>query len=670
LPTSSTARPRGDRVSLIVGSLLALVGDPSLVALRLAAIPLGMIFGAVPGLGGKLGLVLTIPLVFGRDAVSGSVFLVAMHAVVHTGGSIPSILLGVPGTGPDAATVCDGHPMALKGEAGRALGASLAASAAGGVVGALFLALLIPVVQPVVLALGPAEFFFLAVLGVTFIAAVSGPRLAEGVLVGFLGLMLSFVGAEPQTAFPRFTFGQRFLYDGIPIITSVLGLFTLPELIALASDGASRARVPAGAARYNADQLMRGIGDVATHWSLTLRTSLIGAVLGLLPGLGGDVASWTAYGHAVQSSRHPERFGSGEVEGVIGPEAANNSKEGGALLPTLFFGIPGSSGMAVMLGAFVMLGIQPGPAMARDHLDLVWILIWTLVIANVLAALVFLGIGRWLALVPYLAPGLLVPFVLLLTLVGGYLGGGSWETLPLLVAIGVLGYLFKRCDWPRAPFVIGLVLGPIMDVSLHQSLAIWGPRFVLRPVALLLALGTVVTVALAWRRRRARPATPPAAPAGVRVFVAALMFALFAAMVGAALTYRVEASLVPLTVGLPAVVVAAVRLARDVAVWRRDRRGSGDHAGATTMAVSGLSRRRQETVAIVWVSAVTAAVLATGFVLGGTVGVMASQRYWLGTSWRTALTGGAVALLVLRVGFEMGLGYPLFGGLLMPRGGL
>jgi TctA family transporter len=488
---------------IVVNSLLTLVTDLELWGLMLAAIPMGMMFGAVPGLGGKLGIVVAIPFIFGLEPVPGSVFLLAMHSVVHTGGSIPSILLGIPGTGPDAATVCDGHPMARRGEAGRALGASLAASAAGGVIGALFLALLIPVVQPTILAFGPAEFFFLGVLGVTFIAAVSGEHLVKGVLVGALGLMLAFVGTEPQTGVHRFTLGRAFLWDGIPVITSVLGMFTIPEIIALAASRGSAAP-PTGSPRYRSADLWRGVRDVGVHWGLTVRTSVIGAFIGLVPGLGGDVASWASYGHAVQSSPTPERFGKGAVEGVIGPEAANNSKEGGALLPTLFFGIPGSSGMAVMLGALVMLGIQPGPRMAIDRMDLVWVLIWTLVIANILAALLFFAIGRWLALVPFLRVGLLVPFVMVLTLVGAYLGSGDSESLILLVGLGLLGYGLKRCDWPRAPFVIGLVLGPIMDISLHQSLTIWGWRFVMRPLALTLALAALATVIVAVHRARAR----------------------------------------------------------------------------------------------------------------------------------------------------------------------
>jgi TctA family transporter len=490
--------------AVVVGSLVTLVTSVELWGLMLAAIPLGMIFGAVPGLGGRIGLVVSIPFVFGMDPVPGAVFLLALHSVVHTGGSIPSILLGIPSTGPDAATVCDGHPMTLRGEAGRALGASLAASAVGGVVGALFLAALLPVIRPTILAFGPPEFFFLALLGITFIGAISGESLSKGVLVGATGLMLSFIGTDAVTGTTRFTLGRPFLADGIGVVVAILAIFTIPETITLAAKGRSTPSRRVGSARYTIGELIEGVRDVGRHWGLTLRTSVLGAGVGLVPGLGGDVAAWTCYGHAVLSSKTPERFGKGAVEGVIAPEAANNSKEGGALLPTLFFGIPGSSGMAIMLGAFIMLGIQPGPALASEGLDLVWILIWTLVIANVLAAVLFLAIGRWLILVASLRPALLLPFVLLLTLLGAYLGMSSWQSLVVLLSLGIFGYGLKRSGWPRAPFAIGVVLGPLVEISLHQSLTIWGLAFIFRPIALGLALATLATVAVSVRRARAR----------------------------------------------------------------------------------------------------------------------------------------------------------------------
>jgi TctA family transporter len=492
-------------MELALQGLTTLATTPSLWWLLCAAVAMGMVFGAVPGLGGKLGIVLSIPIVFGMDALHGSVFLVAMHAVVHTGGSIPSILVGVPGTGPDAATICDGHPMAQRGEAGRALGASLAASAVGGVFGAAFLAALLPVLQTLMLSIGPAELFGLAVFGVTFIGAVSGTDLGKGLLVGAFGLMLSFVGSEPQTGVTRFSMGLPVLWDGLDLTTVMLGVYAVPEALAIAVKG--RVAALAAPAHYGVGELWTGVADVFRHGWLTLRTSFIGAVIGLVPGLGGDVASWVCYGHAVWSSKSPERFGSGAVEGVIGPEAANNSKEGGALLPTLFFGVPGSSGMAVMLGAFVVLGLQPGPDIARNHMDLVWVLIWTLVVSNLLGATSFFLAGRVLVRAVMLRAGLLVPFVLLLVCAGALVATGRWENLAVLAFVSMAGVAFKWANWPRAPLALGIVLGPMIEVSLHQSLAIWGTGFLLRPITGLFVAATLTTVLVGARRSWSARAT-------------------------------------------------------------------------------------------------------------------------------------------------------------------
>lgn len=483
--------------------LLAIVTSPYLMSLILLAIPLGMFFGAVPGLGGKLGIVLLIPFVFGMDPIAGSIFLLAMHAVVHTGGSIPSILFGVPGTGPDAATIVDGYPMAQRGEAGRALGASLGASGVGGVIGAVFLAAMLPVLKPVILAFSPAEFFLLALFGITFIAMLSGRSLIKGVAVGFLGLLVSLIGLDPHTGSERYTFGQLWLWDGVSVVAAVLAIFAVPEMIALGVKGGSIAKVEGTAKAYDLKQVMQGIGDVFRHPWLTFRTSVIGAFIGAIPGLGGDAASWICYGHAVQSSKNPENFGKGDVRGVIAPETANNSKEGGSLLPTLFFGVPGSSGMAILIGAFVMLGIQPGPHIALTGMDLVWSLIWALALANLLSIPVFMLMAPAFSLLVFVRGALLIPFVLVLAFLGAYLSESAWQNMLLLTGLGVLGYFLKKYGWPRPPFVIGLVLGHIAEDSIHKALAIWGPTFFLRPLSLVFIAMIVLTiVAYIWRQRR------------------------------------------------------------------------------------------------------------------------------------------------------------------------
>ncbi|MBD3677891.1 MAG: tripartite tricarboxylate transporter permease [Rhodobacteraceae bacterium] len=488
----------------IFSPLINIVTSPYLMGLILLAIPIGMFFGAVPGLGGKLGIVLLIPFVFGMEPLPGAVFLLSMHAVVHTGGSIPSILFGVPGTGPDAATIVDGYPMAQRGEAGRALGASLGASGIGGVIGALFLAAMLPVLKPVVLAFSPAEFFLLAIFGITFIAMLSGRSLMKGVTVGLLGIMVSLVGLDPHTGSQRFTFDQLFLWEGVSVVAAVLGLFALPEMLALGVKGGSIAEVSGKMARYDLRQVIEGILDVFRNWWLTLRTSIIGAAIGAIPGLGGDAASWLCYGHAVQTCKNPENFGKGDVRGVIAPETANNSKEGGSLLPTLFFGVPGSSGMAILIGAFVMLGIQPGPHIALTGMDLVWSLIWALALANILSVFVFLAMAPAFSLLVFVRGTLLIPFVLVLAFLGAYLSEAAWENMVLLVMIGILGYFLKKYGWPRPPFVIGLVLGAIAEDSIHKALAIWGPTFFLRPLSLVLIALIVLTIGTyIWRQRTA-----------------------------------------------------------------------------------------------------------------------------------------------------------------------
>ena len=487
----------------IFAALMNVVGSPYHMLLLLIAVPVGMFFGAIPGLGGKLGIVLAIPFVFGMSPIAGAIFLISMHSVVHTGGAIPSILFGVPGTGPDAATVVDGLPMTRNGEAGRAIGAALGASGVGGVIGGLFLLAIMPLLRPVVLAFGPAEFFLLALFGITFIAMLAGDSLIKGLLVGMLGLMMAFVTLDPQTGAQRYTFDLLFLWDGIDIITAVLGIFAIPEMVALGVAGGSIAGTRKQGADYGLAGVLKGIGDVFHHWGLTVRTSIIGAFIGMIPGLGGDAASWICYGHAVQTSKTPERFGKGAVEGVIAPETANNSKEGGSLLPTLFFGVPGSSGMAILLGAFVMLGIQPGPGLALTGMDTVWTLIWALMLANIIAVIMFYALAPGFGYLSYVRGSLLIPFVLTLTYLGSYLSHRAWENLVLLTALGLLGYFMKKYEWPRPPFVIGLILGPIVEDSFHKSMALWGPRFLLRPGALAMLALIIVSFAIyVWRTRK------------------------------------------------------------------------------------------------------------------------------------------------------------------------
>jgi len=509
-------------LDVALSSLLGLLTTPRLLFLMAIAVPMGIFFGSTPGLGGKLGLVLLIPFVYNMDQLTGAVFLCAMHAVVHTGGSIPSILIGVPGDGPAAATALDGYAMTKKGQAGRALGASFGASTIGGLLGAMFLGLSLPILQPIILSFSPAEFFLLAILGITFIATLSGNSFLKGMIVGLFGLMCAFIGLDPSTGSPRFAFGQLWLWDGLSVIVAVLAMFAVPEMISLGVRGRSFDLSPETAAKLQDSgqpaeassrkvsyrQIWHGIWDVFQHKWLVLRCSLLVAAIGVIPGLGGDAASWMAYGHTVQSSKHPERFGKGEVAGVIGAETGSCAKEAGSLLPTLFFGVPGSSGMAIMLGAFLMLGIQPGPTMLTDHINIVWSLIWALVIANIICVIMLIAAAPWIGKLGSAKASFLIPYVLVFALLGCYLFGGNWQNLVLVLAMGGLGYLFKRHDWPRAPFIIGVILGKIAEDSLLKAIGIWGASFFWRPISLVLIALIVASVGFyLWRARR--PAVVP-----------------------------------------------------------------------------------------------------------------------------------------------------------------
>src|SRR5436309_3737403 len=322
-------------------------------SLMLVGMSLGFCVGLLPGIGGAATLALMIPFIFKMSPAEAFAFLLGMHSVAATTGDITSVLFGVPGEAISAATVVDGHPMAKKGEAGRALGAALMSSLVGAVFGALALAAAIPVVRPLVMALGSPEFFMLALLGTTFVAALSGDALLKGLIASGLGFLLATVGLDPFTGIQRYTFGQLALWDGVGLVPVTLGLFAIPEVIDLAVQGTSIARHDVG----RLGGVLEGVKDTFRHFWLVIRCSAIGVYVGVIPGMGGSVSQWLAYAHAVQSSRDKARFGQGAVEGVLGPGAANNSTLGGGMIPTVAFGVPGSVTPAVRLAAFLCQGV-------------------------------------------------------------------------------------------------------------------------------------------------------------------------------------------------------------------------------------------------------------------------------------------------------------------------
>jgi TctA family transporter len=460
-------------------------------AFMLLGIVLGFWVGLLPGLGGVTTLALMLPFIYAMTPIEGFAFLLGMHSVVATTGDITSVLFGIPGEGTTAATILDGHSMAKKGEAGRALGAALASSLVGALVGAFALAAAVPVVRPLVLSFGSPELFMVAIVGIAFIASLSaqgGRGMLRGFLAGGLGLMVATVGQDPQAGIARYTFDFLYLWNGLDLVPILIGIFAIPEVIDLILRGTSIAGdVPKGRLNQGA---LEGVRDTFRHFGLTLRCSLIGTFIGIMPGLGGAVAQWLAYGHAAQSARTPEEragFGKGDVRGVLGPGAANNSKEGGALIPTVAFGVPGSSSMAILLGGFFLLGLVPGPDMLTTHLTVTFSMVWTIVLANIITVVACFLFLNHLARLTVVRGTLLVPVILVLVFVGSYTANNNYGDLLLMLFFGAVGYLMVAGGWPRAPFVLGLVLGKIVENNLYISVARYEAEWLTRPIVLLLA---------------------------------------------------------------------------------------------------------------------------------------------------------------------------------------
>jgi TctA family transporter len=487
---------------------LVLVLQWKALAFMLLGILLGFWVGLLPGLGGATTLALMLPFVYTMQPVEAFAFLLGMHSVTATTGDITSVLFGVPGEAASAATILDGHAMAKKGEAGRALGAALASSFVGALVGAVALAAAIPVVRPLVLTFGSPELFMLAIVGLAFIASLSsqgGRGMLRGFLAGTLGLFLATVGQDPQAGVARYSLGTLYLWQGLELVPVLVGLFAIPEIIDLAVRGTSIAgSLPAGKLSRGA---FEGVKDTFRHFWLTIRCSLIGTFIGIMPGMGGAVAQWMAYGHATQSARNTEErkgFGQGDVRGVLGPGAANNSKEGGSLIPTIAFGVPGSTAMAILLGGFFLLGLVPGPEMLSKHLAVTFSMVWTLVLANLVSVIACFALLNRLAMLTTVRGNLLIPAILVLVFIGSYTSNNHYGDLVVTLIFGAIGYLMVLASWPRAPFVLGLVLGKIAENYLYISTARYEAAWLTRPmVMVLMAIAIAVIFYPLFQTRKA-----------------------------------------------------------------------------------------------------------------------------------------------------------------------
>ena len=482
----------------MVDGLTLLMSTERLLFLAIGVF-IGLALGAIPGLGGVVGMALLLPFTFDMDQTAAIAMLVALSAVVTTTDTIPAVLFAVPGTAGSQATILDGHPMARKGEAGRAFGAAYLASMLGGLIGAVLLGVLIPILQPIVLLFRSPELFALGLMGISMVAILSGRSPIKGIIAGGLGLVLAMVGIDHQEGILRWTFGSLYLWEGLSVVVVGLGLFALPELADMLIQGSSITNVPKQAMKG----VRVGMRDVMHHWWLMVRCSFLGTWIGIIPGLGAAVVDWIAYGHAMQTCKGAvDSFGKGDVRGVIAPESANNAKQGGALVPTLAFGVPGSATMALLLGAFTIQGLQPGPEMLTKHLDLVYAMVWSTALANILATGVALFFTNQLAWVATVRIQILAPLVSVVVILAAFQTSTSMGDLIAVLSIGALGWWMKRSGWPRPPLLLGFVLGGIIERYLFISVKAYGAAWPFRPLVLIIFLITIVTLAYSLIQNR------------------------------------------------------------------------------------------------------------------------------------------------------------------------
>ncbi|MFN6954619.1 MAG: tripartite tricarboxylate transporter permease [Acetobacteraceae bacterium] len=459
-------------------------------AFMMLGVSVGLLIGVLPGLGGIAGLSLLLPFIYGMDPVSAVAMLIGLVAVVPTADTFSSVMMGIPGSSASQATVLDGFPMAKQGEAARALSAAFFASMLGGLFGAFLLTFAVLAARPIILMFGSAELFMLTLFGLSTVAALSGGNLAKGIAAACLGLAFGMIGAAPATGEYRMDFDTLYLSDGLALVIVGLGIFALPEMFDLLRGGGAIAKDRTGLGRG----WFQGLKDVIRNRWLSLRCAGLGSILGAIPGIGGSVVDWIAYSHAMQTTKDKSRFGKGDIRGVIAPESANNASAGGALLPTLLFGIPGSGSMAIFLAGMILIGLQPGPAMADRNLDVTYSIIWSLAIANVLGTglciLLAPGISR-LTLIRY---AVIAPFMVMVICFAAFQATRSLYDLVALLGVGVLGLFMRRFGWSRPAFLIGFVLSLGAERYLYQAVQFSGWDFLTRPLVLIILGLTVLSL--------------------------------------------------------------------------------------------------------------------------------------------------------------------------------
>ncbi|MEM7463326.1 MAG: tripartite tricarboxylate transporter permease [Pseudomonadota bacterium] len=475
-----------------LSALAQLTSLQTMLAL-VAGVVTGLVVGILPGLGGTAGLALLLPLVFGMDPNSALAMMIGLLAVTTTSDTFPSVLMGIPGTSGSQATVLDGFPMTKRGEGTRALSIAFVSSLAGGIFGAFVLSFAVFFAKPIILQIGFGEQFMLVILALSMVGILTGANLWKGLASCSLGLLLGALGAAPLSGVQRATFGTEYLLDPLPLVVIGLAMFATPEIVDLLRRQSSISET----GKLAPTGWMQGLKDWAGNWWLSLRCSMIGSLIGALPGLGGSVVDWIAYGHAVQTTKNRESYGTGDPRGIVAPESANNAKEGGALVPTLLLGIPGSGSMAILLGGLVLIGIEPGKDMIDNNMDKVYLMIWSIAAANIVGAGICFFLAPQIAKVTTIRYTLVAPFMIGIIFFAAFQATRNWGDLIALLLLSVLAIYMKRFGWSRPALLIGFVLSERVEASVYQTVTLYGFSFLERPIVLVLVALTLVSIGLA-----------------------------------------------------------------------------------------------------------------------------------------------------------------------------
>lgn len=603
----------------------------------------GLALGLVPGVGGLTGFALLVPFTYTMDPFAAFGMLLGMHSVIVTSDVITAVLFGMPGHAASQATVLDGLPMTRRGEASRALAACYTSSMFGGLIGALILAVSLPLIRPIVLSIATPEMLGMTIFGIAMVATLSGNAPLKGIVVACFGILVGMVGTNAQTGQERWTGDMLYLLDGIPLVPIILGIFALPELCDLAIQ---RTTLSADVPIKSRAGMRQGVVDTLHNWFLVLRCGALGSFLGMIPGITGAVTDWIAYGHAMQTCKGgKETFTKGDVRGVIAPEAANNAREGGMLVPMLAFGVPGGAATAILLGALMVHGFVPGPDMLTKHLDLTYSMVWSIALANIFGAgLCFLLSGQF-AKIATLRYSIILPVIMPVVFVGAFEGSHSWGDLFVLLGAGVLGWTMKQLKWARPPLILGAVLGVLIERYMSISTMRYGADWMMRPgVLALLSVSAIVFLSPMFKLARSggmaalKPSGRIAFKRGDLMYVFFLGIALY--MLVTAQEWPLMARIGPTAVASALLIAGGISLAYKVFFTpAQGARGSAIHmdVGSHGEALSGKTTMARALRFLCWLLAFLGSTALVGLIPTVPLIIVAFMRVEGRESWRFSL---------------------------------